>query len=156
LPALRCFIFFAADLFILVLPSFNRETLAKFGQRFLCTAVFKVSSKRQVISEPQEFSGSPERQPNVYTQRKHPDTGASNHLKLLAPGAQIEKPRPVYLTKYSTNHNYCEFNGHRFWPSSLLGSDWTPDFYGGCRLKCDRSQRVLAGMMEKCARENVA
>jgi hypothetical protein len=35
LPALRCFIFFAADLFILVLPSFNRETLAKIGQRFL-------------------------------------------------------------------------------------------------------------------------
>jgi hypothetical protein len=35
LPALRCFIFFAADLFILVLPSFNRETLAKVGQGFL-------------------------------------------------------------------------------------------------------------------------
>jgi len=35
LPALRCFIFFAADLFILVLPSFNRETLAKVGQGFI-------------------------------------------------------------------------------------------------------------------------
>jgi hypothetical protein len=27
LPALRCFIFFAADLFILVLPPFDREAL---------------------------------------------------------------------------------------------------------------------------------
>jgi hypothetical protein len=47
LPALRCFIFFAADLFILVLPSFNRETLAKLGQGFLHIAAFKVSPDRE-------------------------------------------------------------------------------------------------------------
>ncbi|MFK4628661.1 hypothetical protein ABIF02_001188 [Bradyrhizobium elkanii] len=33
LPALRCFIFFAADLFILVTRPSNRESLARLGQR---------------------------------------------------------------------------------------------------------------------------
>jgi hypothetical protein len=51
---------------------------------------------------------------NAYTQGKHPDTGTSNRLKLPAPGAQMEKPRSAYVTKYSTNHNYCEFKGNRF------------------------------------------
>jgi hypothetical protein len=41
LPALRCFIFFAADLFILVLPSFDRETLAEVGQGFVHIAALK-------------------------------------------------------------------------------------------------------------------
>jgi hypothetical protein len=34
LPALRCFIFFAADLFILVLPSFGRKVPEQMGQGF--------------------------------------------------------------------------------------------------------------------------
>ena len=46
---------------------------------------------------------------NEGTHGKHPDTGAANHSKLSAPGAQFEKPRFVHLTKYSTNHNYREF-----------------------------------------------
>jgi hypothetical protein len=37
LPALRCFIFFAADLFILFLPSFRREDPEQMGQRFILT-----------------------------------------------------------------------------------------------------------------------
>ena len=49
LPALRCFIFFAADLIILVLPSFNRETLAKLGQGFVRICLFKVSPNREVV-----------------------------------------------------------------------------------------------------------
>jgi hypothetical protein len=49
LPALRCFIFFAADLFILVLPSFNRETLAKVGQGFIHMYRVKVSPDRELV-----------------------------------------------------------------------------------------------------------
>ena len=63
------------------------------------------------------------------------DTGTTNHLKLSAPGAYFgKKPRPLHLTKYSTNHNHCEFKGHRFWRAYLLCRAQPPVFYGFCRL----------------------
>src|SRR5262245_49872464 len=65
--------------------------------------------------------------------RKHPDTGASNHLRLSAPRGVLAKPRSLHLTKYSTNHNHREFKGHRFWPAYLLCRVQPPVFYGFCR-----------------------
>jgi hypothetical protein len=47
LPALRCFIFFAADVFILVLPSFDREVL-RLGQGFI--RIYRVKFVRIVSS----------------------------------------------------------------------------------------------------------
>jgi len=92
--------------------------------------VFKVTSKRQVIKGDHRNPDIPECYPSAYTHGKHPDTGTSNHLKLSAPGADLKKPRSVYLTKYSSNHNHREFNGHRIWSCMITGGDWVPEFYG--------------------------
>lgn len=55
----------------------------------------------------------------------------ANHLELPAlRGGNSKKTRQLYLTKYSTNHNHREFEGHRFWSACLLGGDPPPDFYG--------------------------
>jgi len=57
LPALRCFIFFAADLFMLVLPSFDREALSKTGQGFVRIYCVKLIT---IVSSSTEATGLPE------------------------------------------------------------------------------------------------
>jgi hypothetical protein len=54
LPALRCFIFFAADLIILILPSFDREALIR---KVRPSSVFSALSSFSIVKfalEPQE------------------------------------------------------------------------------------------------------
>jgi hypothetical protein len=59
--------------------------------------VFKVTSKRQVIKGDHRNPDIPECYPSAYTHGKHPDTGAANHLKLSAPGAQLAKNPALYI-----------------------------------------------------------
>ena len=58
LPALRCFIFFAADLFILFLPSFGQEA-PEMGQGFTLIYCFKFASMDEFVQRPPEFSAAP-------------------------------------------------------------------------------------------------
>src|SRR5258708_20949343 len=55
LPALRCFIFFAADLFILVLPSFGRKVPELMGQGFTLIYRFKFPWMDEFVFKPREF-----------------------------------------------------------------------------------------------------
>src|SRR5258708_13141055 len=55
LPALRCFIFFAADLFILVLPSFGRKVPELMGQGFTLIYRFKFPWMDEFVLKPREF-----------------------------------------------------------------------------------------------------
>ena len=55
LPALRCFIFFAADLIILVLPSFDREAPEQLGQGFTLIYPFKFAWMDEFVLKPREF-----------------------------------------------------------------------------------------------------
>jgi hypothetical protein len=55
LPALRCFIFFAADLFILFLPSFGREAPEQMGQGFTLIYRFKLAWMDEFVFKSREF-----------------------------------------------------------------------------------------------------
>src|ERR1700743_1182288 len=57
LPALRCFIFLAADLFILVLPSFGRKAPEQMGQGFTHIYRFKFPRVEELVSKPRVFRG---------------------------------------------------------------------------------------------------
>src|SRR5260370_40508731 len=57
LPALRCFILFAADLIILVLPSFGREAPEQMGQGFTLIYRFKFTWMDEFVLKPREFCG---------------------------------------------------------------------------------------------------
>src|ERR1700682_2559078 len=55
LPALRCFIFFATDLFILVLPSFGREAPEQIGQGFANIYRFEFAWLEEFVVNPRVF-----------------------------------------------------------------------------------------------------
>src|SRR6202022_3442858 len=57
LPALRCFIFFAADLFILVSPSFRRKAPEQMGQGFTLIYLFQFAWMDEFVLKPREFCG---------------------------------------------------------------------------------------------------
>src|SRR6195256_4508963 len=57
LPALRCFIFFAVDLFILVLPSFGREGPEQMIQGFPLIYNFKFAWMDEFVLKLREFCG---------------------------------------------------------------------------------------------------
>src|SRR5260221_13207878 len=56
LPAPRCFLFFAADLFILVLPSFGREA-PEMGQGFTLIYRVKFAGMDEFVLKPRKFCG---------------------------------------------------------------------------------------------------
>lgn len=43
---------------------------------------------------------------------------------------EITEPRNLHLAKYSTNHNYRELGGHRFWEHDYRLREGNPVFYG--------------------------
>jgi hypothetical protein len=57
LPALRCFIFFAVDLFILVLPSFDREGPEQMIQGFPLIYNFKFAWMDEFVLKLREICG---------------------------------------------------------------------------------------------------
>src|SRR3981081_3629893 len=96
LPALRCFIFFAADLFILVLPPFSRKAPEQISQGFTLIYCFELAWMDEFVFKPREsFRVKSLDKPVDHV--THPRDAAASRMKRQP---NIERPAQFNLERY--------------------------------------------------------